>query len=216
MTRPIVIGVALAGLLAAGLARADALPDGAAEPRDLLVAQARAVVEGDSGLFLSTFTWDTPEARAFLPTVGAFFEMIVVRRDFQEKLIKTYGLDALDKMGIGPAAGFKVLAKADVLARPQKAMIETNDDTARAESLFTGSALHLVKQHGRWFVDPTGGSPKNSRNNNPLTRGAAIAILKQLTISMQEAMPLIGQPGQTPETIQAAMEKKAKEKMAPR
>jgi hypothetical protein len=205
------IGWALIALttLAVHPAWADEPAGGADEPRELLERQALAVTTSNEDLFLSTFYSGSPEARASLAPVTAFFEMVVEWADFQAKLTKAYGSNAVVEVGMGPTAGFKPLTKDELLARPKATVIDIDGETGTAESLFSKSKLKLIKKDGRWYVDPVDPNPKNTSRNNPIVRAQAMTILNRMAESLKETGALIGQSNQTPATIKAALQKSA-------
>ena len=205
--------MAAAVLLPVGTGRAAEPFRGAAEPRELLERQAKAVVAGDQALYLSTFSMETPHAKEYLAVRAAAFDAVVTAKTFYEKLTKAYGPAGAAKIGLPPGladmGGIPDPAGIEAHASNTKFKMEGNTAITVGWGGTPAGEQKLIQQNGKWLADPADANPTSNTADQLQMLPMLIGMLKGMTQPMQEVMPLIGRPGQTPETIQAAAEKKA-------
>ncbi len=178
----------------------------ASTPKAAVLNMARAMEQGDEGLFLSSVNVDDKEmAKVMFGQISAMYA-------YNKKFVAAYGR--------APGKNGKKMPTIDELAT--KVKIEENGDKATAEMPDKGGKMNLVKTDGAWKVDMGAAMPTSEQ------RDKTLKMARIMTGVVREATTKIGGEGYTAEKIEqefnvammkavmsAAMAERAEKPVAP-
>lgn len=199
-----IVAVAVIASLAMGCSKgsdkagtgASAAAATAKTPKDAVLNFAKAFETGDKALLLANVQAGPKEQVA----IEAMFDMATAMVRFDEKMVKAYGKEAMDKLQRRP--GSKMPKAAEI---ESKLKITETGDKAQANMEGEKNPMDLVKVDGAWKIDA---AAMLSKDKGMEKTDEMAKMSKAMVKAVDEVSANIGKAGTTAESINEEMGQK--------